>query len=103
MPYGVQYGISSIEDDFDGRVITAEYLKYYVVCVNVPKSGTELENLTARQKWNKLFGMHITALNKRKPVILCGNMMNVPNEDSGKYFDFPLKNKIDSSFKLLFR
>lgn len=80
MPYNVEYGIGNEEMDEEGRIITAEYEKFYLICVHVPNAGTKLVTLPKRLKWNELFDQHVTNLNKRKSVIICGDMNVAHNE-----------------------
>lgn len=90
MPHNVEYGLEQ-KDEKDGRVITAEYLKYFVVCVYVPNAGRKLVNLAERLKWDTVFQDHIVRLNERKPVIVCGDM-NVSHTEIGRsnvsYFSY---------------
>lgn len=83
MPYNVEYGLNDEEQDSDGRIITAEYTKYYVVCVYVPNAGRNLVRLDKRMRWDTLFQQHIVNLNKKKPVFICGDM-NVSHNEIGK-------------------
>jgi len=41
--------------------------------------GSGLKTLPKRLKWNKLFDKHVKELDKKKPVIICGDM-NVAHE-----------------------
>lgn len=83
MPYNVEYGINDNEQDQEGRVITAEYVKFFLICVYVPNAGRKLVNLQKRLKWNKLFEKYLVSLSKKKPVIVCGDM-NVAHNEIGK-------------------
>lgn len=83
MPYNVDYGLDDAEQDEDARIVTAEYMKFFVVCVYVPNSGRKLVTLPKRLRWNKLFLAHLLKLNERKPVIVCGDM-NVSHTEIGK-------------------
>lgn len=82
MPYNVDYGIGNEEMDNEGRIITAEYEKFYLVCVYVPNAGRKLVNLPKRLLWNKLLEEHLVELNAKKPVIICGDM-NVAHSEIG--------------------
>lgn len=87
MPYNVHYGFDYDATKGrvvpDGRLITAEYMKYFVVCVYVPNSGRKLVTLPERLIWNERFQAHLAALNERKPVIVCGDL-NVSHHAIGK-------------------
>lgn len=74
MPYDVKYGIGNEEMDSAGRVITAEYSRFYLVCVYVPNAGRGLVNLKKRMEWDILFRKYVKQLDVKKPVIVCGDM-----------------------------
>ncbi|XP_065357927.1 recombination repair protein 1 isoform X2 [Calliphora vicina] len=80
MPINVEYGIGHKEFDDCGRIITAEYEKFFLINVYVPNSGRKLVNLEARMKWEKLFQEFIKNLDARKPVVICGDM-NVSHQE----------------------
>src|ERR1700744_119254 len=65
-------GIS--DHDREGRVLTAEYKDFYLVNVYVPNSKRELERLPYRQIWDVDFLKYMKKLEKKKPVICCGDM-----------------------------
>lgn len=83
MPINVTYGINDKEMDEDGRLIMAEYEKFYLINVYVPNSGRKLVTLPKRLRWNKLFKEYVESLDKKKPVIICGDM-NVAHEEIGE-------------------
>jgi exodeoxyribonuclease III len=72
-PINVTYDIGIEEHDQEGRVINAEFDHFYLVCVYVPNSGSELARLSYRQQWDKDFLTHLKNLEKHKPVIVCGD------------------------------
>lgn len=74
MPINVEYGIGNEEFDDVGRMITAEYEKFYLINVYVPNSGRKLVNLEQRMRWEKLFQAHAQKLDALKPVVICGDM-----------------------------
>uniref|UniRef100_A0A336MTG9 DNA-(apurinic or apyrimidinic site) endonuclease n=1 Tax=Culicoides sonorensis TaxID=179676 RepID=A0A336MTG9_CULSO len=80
MPYNVEYGIGDPEQDADGRIITAEYEKFFLVCTYVPNAGRKLVTLDKRLRWNQLFEAHLKKLDAKKPVIIAGDM-NVAHEE----------------------
>ncbi|CAD7085456.1 unnamed protein product [Hermetia illucens] len=80
MPINVEYGLGDEEQDDDGRLLTAEYEKFFLVCVYVPNAGRKLVTLPKRLRWNKLFEAFIQKLNAKKPVIICGDMNVAHNE-----------------------
>ena len=72
-PIGVSYGIGIEEHDHEGRVITAEYEKFYLVNVYVPNSQNELKRLDYRMSWEDDFRAYLKKLEEMKPVIVCGD------------------------------
>ncbi len=59
----------------EGRVITAEFEKFYVVSVYTPNAKDDLSRLPLREKaWDPAFLAHCKALEKTKPVIFCGDL-----------------------------
>ncbi|XP_053965657.1 recombination repair protein 1-like [Anastrepha ludens] len=74
MPINVEYGIGNKEFDSAGRMITAEYEKFFLINVYVPNSGRKLVNLEARMRWEKLFQEYVKRLDAIKPVVICGDM-----------------------------
>ncbi|XP_041566430.1 recombination repair protein 1 isoform X5 [Drosophila elegans] len=74
MPINVEYGIGNEEFDDVGRMITAEYEKFYLINVYVPNSGRKLVNLEPRMRWEKSFQAHVQKLDALKPVVICGDM-----------------------------
>ncbi|KRF77955.1 recombination repair protein 1 [Drosophila virilis] len=74
MPINVEYGIGNQEFDDVGRMITAEYEKFYLINVYVPNSGRKLVNLEMRMRWEQLFQAYVQKLDALKPVVICGDM-----------------------------
>ena len=72
-PNDILYGIGKDEHDQEGRVVTAEYDDFYVITVYVPNSGSDLGRLDYRQVWDKDFQQYLNNLQKKKPVIVCGD------------------------------
>lgn len=91
MPYNVEYGLGDKDLDGEGRLITAEYSKFFLVCVYVPNSGRKLVTLPKRMRWNKLFMEHLEKLNAIKPVIVCGDMnvshLEIGNTEFGNIYN----------------
>lgn len=79
-PLAVSYGIGMEEHDQEGRVITLEYEKYYLVTVYTPNSQSELARLTYRMEWEDAFLNYLSALKENKPVIFCGDL-NVAHQE----------------------
>lgn len=79
-PISVSYGIGIEEHDTEGRVITLEYEKFYLVNVYTPNSQRELTRLEYRMKWEDEFKKYLKELDKKKTVIVCGDM-NVAHQE----------------------
>ncbi len=79
-PLSVSYGIGVEEHDHEGRVITLEYEKHYLITVYVPNSQDGLKRLDYRMEWEDAFLAYIKKLDKKKPVIYCGDL-NVAHEE----------------------
>lgn len=80
-PQEVSNGISIEKHDQEGRVITAEYEEYFLVCVYVPNAKRKLERLDYRVKeWDIDFLKYLKKLERRKPVIFCGDL-NVAHQE----------------------
>ena len=79
-PLNVSYGIGIEEHDREGRVITLEFDKFYLVNCYTPNSKRELERLEYRMLWEDEFRKYLLDLDKKKPVILCGDL-NVAHEE----------------------
>jgi exodeoxyribonuclease-3 len=73
-PLAVTPHIGIDEHDKEGRVLTAEYKSFFLVNVYVPNSKRELERLPYRQVWDKDFLAYLKKLEKKKPVIFCGDL-----------------------------
>jgi exodeoxyribonuclease III len=77
-PLSVTMDMNMAEHDQEGRVIAAEYPHWFLVTVYTPNSGSELKRLGYRQSWDRDFLQYVKQLEKRKPVIVCGDL-NVAN------------------------
>lgn len=77
--YGLKYKNEELDDE--GRVITIELKKYYLIHVYTPNSGQLLARLEWRTNiWDKGFENYIKELQKIKPVIVCGDL-NVAHKE----------------------
>lgn len=79
-PISDSYGIGIEKHDKEGRVITLEYDKYYMVNVYTPNSQNELARLDYRMEWEEAFKAYLKKLEENKPVIVCGDMNVAHNE-----------------------
>ena len=79
-PLNVTYGLGIEEHDHEGRVITAEYEDHYLVVCYTPNSKQELLRLSYRMEWEDAIREYLLGLDKKKPVIYCGDL-NVAHEE----------------------
>lgn len=73
-PLSVSYGLGMEHHDQEGRVITLEFEKFYLVNVYTPNAQRELTRLTYRMQWDIDFLKHLKKLEQKKPVIFCGDL-----------------------------
>ncbi|KOX77974.1 Recombination repair protein 1 [Melipona quadrifasciata] len=79
-PINIKYGLDNAEFDNEGRLITAEYPNFYLLNAYVPNAGQKLVTLPKRLKWNEVFKDYVKGLDKKKPVIICGDL-NVAHQE----------------------
>ncbi len=79
-PMNVICGMGIEEHDKEGRMITLEYPEFYMVTVYTPNSQNELKRLSYRMQWETDFLVYLKELEKKKPVIFCGDM-NVAHQE----------------------
>ena len=78
-PISVTYGIGE-EADNEGRVITLEFENFYFVNQYVPNAKRDLSRLEYRMKWEDSLRKYLKKLEKKKPVVMCGDL-NVAHEE----------------------
>ncbi|WP_271004356.1 exodeoxyribonuclease III [Listeria seeligeri] len=79
-PLSVQYGLGIEEHDTEGRVITLEFEKFFMVTVYTPNSQAELKRLDYRMTFEDAILAYVKKLDETKPVVLCGDL-NVAHEE----------------------
>ena len=79
-PLNVSYGLGEDEHDHEGRIITAEFETYYMVCCYTPNAQRELTRLSYRMRWEDALRSYLKGLDEKKPVIYCGDL-NVAHEE----------------------
>jgi len=85
-PISVKNGIGIQKHDTEGRVITAEFENYYLVTVYTPNSQNHDENKRPRRldyrtlEWDVDFLNYVKELEKKKPVVFCGDL-NVAHKE----------------------
>lgn len=78
-PLSVTYGIKDKHND-EGRVITCEFDKFYLICCYTPNAQNELKRIDYRMEFEDDMRNYMIELNKTKPVILCGDL-NVAHQE----------------------
>ncbi len=79
-PLSVTYGLGSPDHDSEGRAITLEFENFYFITVYVPNAQEELKRLSFRMEWEDIFRNYVVTLNKKKPVVFCGDL-NVAHKE----------------------
>lgn len=79
-PINVTYGIGIDEHDHEGRVITLEMENFYLITAYVPNSQDGLKRLDYRMTWEDDFRNYLLELDKKKPIIVCGDL-NVAHKE----------------------
>ncbi len=79
-PLAVTYDFGDAIHRHEGRVITAEYEDFYVVCCYTPNAQDGLRRLTYRMQWEDDLRDYLLSLDSKKPVIYCGDF-NVAHEE----------------------
>ena len=79
-PININYGIGIEEHDKEGRIITLEYDKFYLVNCYTPNAKRELERLDYRMIWEDEIRKYLKKLDNIKPVIYCGDL-NVAHKE----------------------
>ncbi len=79
-PLDVRFDLGQEEHDQEGRVIALEFKNFILVNVYTPNSGSDLKRLEYRQRWDGDFLNYIKKMEKKKPLIVCGDL-NVAHED----------------------
>ena len=79
-PLAVTCGMGLEEHDHEGRLITAEFEDFYLVCCYTPNAQEGLARIDYRMRWEDDFRAYLTELDRAKPVILCGDL-NVAHEE----------------------
>ena len=79
-PLSVCYDLCMERHNEEGRVITLEFEDYYLVTVYTPNSQRELARLDYRMEWEEDFRSYLMGLDRKKPVIVCGDF-NVAHKE----------------------
>ncbi|PEY41222.1 exodeoxyribonuclease III [Bacillus cereus] len=79
-PLSVTYGLGIEKHDQEGRLITLEFEDFYMITLYTPNAKRGLERLDYRMEWEDDFLTYIKQLDKKKPVIFCGDL-NVAHKE----------------------
>lgn len=79
-PLNVIYDFGGDEHRHEGRVITAEFEGFYLVCCYTPNAQDELKRIDYRMRWEDDFRDYLQELDRVKPVVLCGDL-NVAHQE----------------------
>lgn len=79
-PISVKYGFDLDDSEPEGRIITLEYEKFFLVNVYTPNSQRDLARLDFRLEWEDKIRTYLQELDKSKPIILCGDL-NVAHQE----------------------
>lgn len=79
-PLRVTYDFGEDIHRHEGRVITAEYPNFYLVCCYTPNSKDGLARLDYRMEWEDAIREYLMELDAKKPVVYCGDL-NVAHEE----------------------
>lgn len=79
-PLSVKYGVGDADAEAEGRILTLEFEKFYVVNVYAPNAQRDLARLALRLEWEEDMRAYLKELDQHKPVILCGDL-NVAHEE----------------------
>ena len=94
-PVSVTYGIDIEHHDHEGRVITLEMPDFYLVTVYTPNSQDGLKRLDYRMTWEDDFRRYLQALDRQKPVLVCGDLNVAHREIDLKN---PKSNRMNAGF-----
>lgn len=72
-PISIVYGIGDERFDCEGRCITLEFQKFYLVNFYVPNVKRTLERMDERMEWEELAKTYLKKLDEKKPVVVCGD------------------------------
>ena len=73
-PLSVTYDFGGDEHRHEGRIITAEFPQFYLVCCYTPNSQDGLKRLDYRMRWEDDLRNYLRELDQTKPVVYCGDL-----------------------------
>ncbi|MCL1632539.1 exodeoxyribonuclease III [Sporolactobacillus sp. CPB3-1] len=96
-PVNVTYGMGIDMHDQEGRLITLEYERFFLLAVYTPNAKRDLTRLDYRLEWGTAFKNYVRQLDEIKPVIFCGDL-NVAHTEID--LTYPKSNKGNSGFTI---
>lgn len=79
-PLSIRYDFGDDVHRHEGRLITAEYPDFYLVCCYTPNSQDGLKRLPYRMQWEDDLRAYLVELDRTKPVVYCGDL-NVAHQE----------------------
>jgi len=79
-PISVRYGVGDKDSEDEGRIITLEFESFFLVNVYTPNAQRDLARLSFRLEWEDELRDYLLELDKKKPVIYCGDL-NVAHQE----------------------
>ena len=73
-PLSVRLGLGLPELDTEGRLVTLEYEKFFLVTCYTPNAQPELARIDHRLRWEDAFRDYLMGLDEKKPVLVCGDL-----------------------------
>lgn len=79
-PLSSSFNLGIPEHDAEGRAITLEFEDFFLVCVYTPNAQDGLKRIDYRMSWEDAFRSHVMELDRKKPVVICGDL-NVAHKE----------------------
>ena len=79
-PLAVRYGIGEEAFDHEGRVLALDMDGFWLVACYTPNAQDGLKRLDFRMAWEDAFLAYLKELEKKQPVVLCGDLNVAHNE-----------------------
>ncbi|MFP3169837.1 MAG: exodeoxyribonuclease III [Sulfolobaceae archaeon] len=86
-PLSVIKGLGIEEFDSEGRVLTLEFQKFYIINAYFPRAGDGLVRLDFKIKFNNAIENYALRLRENKSVIICGDFNAVRSKKDSSFWD----------------
>ena len=96
-PLDIKYSLDGCSNS-EGRIITLEYNKFYLINIYTPNSKSGMIRLDFREEWDEAFKEFLKNLNKNKPLIICGDLNAVFTKNSEIALSNGLSEETSSGF-----